>query len=72
MLVHHGKGLESTLQPRGLVDYTAWIDGNYQNYLYKFITPNMSLKNLVDVYKVERDVTIVIVGHFLENYLYYL
>ncbi len=72
LIVHHGKGLESTLQPRGLVDYTAWIDGNYQNYLYKFLTPEKTLENLVDEYKVERDITIVVVGHFLENYLYYL
>jgi GR25 family glycosyltransferase involved in LPS biosynthesis len=72
MVVHHGKSLESTLQPRGLVDYTAWIDGNYQNYLYRFQTPEKDLSTLVNEFQVEREVTIVIVGHFLDNYLYYL
>jgi len=72
MVVHHGKGLESTLQPRGLVDYTLWIEGNYENYLYKFLKNDMTMSELINEYQVEREVTIVIVGHFVENYLYYL
>lgn len=72
LVVHHGKGLESTLQPRGLVDYTAWIEGNYENYLYKFLNEEKKMSDLINDYQVEREVTIVIVGHFLDNYLYYL
>lgn len=69
ILVHHGINLESTLQPRGLVNYDAMIDGNYYNYLYRFVdNPDSVYKN----YQVEREITVVITGHFVDNFMYYL
>lgn len=69
ILVHHGINLESTLQPRNLVNYDTWIEGNFYNYLYKFVDqPN----NIIDKYFIEREITIVITGHFVENFLFYL
>jgi GR25 family glycosyltransferase involved in LPS biosynthesis len=67
-LISHATGFESTLLPSGKVNYDAWIEGNYENFLYRFIK-NL---NFVENYSVERNVTIVIVGHFVDNFLYYL
>lgn len=62
MLIGHAVGIESTLQPRGPVDYTVWINGNYDKFFYE---------NPRD-HRIEQNLTIVIAGHFVENYLYYL
>lgn len=67
-LISHGVGFESTMRPSGLVNYDAWIEGNYQYYLYK----DIKSKEFVDEFRVERQVTIVVVGHFVENFLFYL
>jgi hypothetical protein len=69
LIVHHGINLVSTLQPMGLVNYDRMIEGNYQNYLYNFINEDFSI---YDTYKLERELTIVITGHFVENFLFYL
>jgi hypothetical protein len=34
LLINHGIGFESTLQPRGPVNYDVWIQGNYHNFIY--------------------------------------
>lgn len=34
MLVHHSVGFISTLDPRGPVNYTVWIEGNWDKHLY--------------------------------------
>lgn len=70
-IIHHGTSYQSTLQPRGLVNYTAWIDGNWEGYLYRFLQ-GRTMKELVDDYELEREITIVVVGHFVENFLFYL
>lgn len=69
LIIHHGSGLESTLQPRGPVNYDTMIEGNYDNYIYK---DNTNLENLYENYLIENEVTIVITGHFVENFLFYL
>jgi hypothetical protein len=67
-LISHGVGFESTLQPAGKVNYDAWIDGNYQQYLYQYINEY----NFADKFNFERETTIVITGHFVENFMFYL
>jgi GR25 family glycosyltransferase involved in LPS biosynthesis len=67
LCVNHAVGFESTLQPRGPVDYTVWIMGNYHKFLYD----NYSDGNF-NIFKIEKELTIVITGHFVENFLFYL
>jgi hypothetical protein len=66
LIINHGIGFESVLQPRGPVNYTGWIQGNYCKFLYENYKEDFNEK------KIEKDVTIVITGHFVKNYLYYL
>ena len=35
LLINHGVGFESTLQPNGPVNYNVWIRGNYHNFIYQ-------------------------------------
>ena len=67
-LISHAVGFESTLLPSGKVNYDTWIEGNYENYLYK------DLKNFefVNDFRFERETTIVIAGHFVENFMFHL
>jgi len=65
--IHHAKGFESTLNPQGPVNYDNMIEGSYYKYLKDFIKPNY-----LDQYEVERKLTIVVTGHFVDNFLYYL
>lgn len=67
MTIGHSIGFESTLQPRGPVNYDAWICGNYDKFLYG----NYINKKFMDDC-VERDTTIVIVGHYCDNYIFHL
>jgi hypothetical protein len=69
LLINHGINLESTLQPRGPVNYDQMIEGNYYNFIYNFMKKD---KSLYDIYEVERELTIVITGHFVDNFLFYL
>jgi len=69
LVIHHGVDLISTLQPREPVNYDAMIEGNYYNYIYNF-TDNQ--ENMYNLYEIERNLTIVIKGNFIENYLHYL
>ena len=66
LTINHAIGFESTLQPRGPVNYDAWIQGNYHKFLYDFYKNDFTKK------RVEKEVTIVIAGHFVKNYLFYL
>lgn len=66
LLINHGIGFVSTLQPRGPVNYDAWIKGSYHKYLFDNYKTNFSKKVL------EKEITVVIAGHFVEDYLYYL
>jgi hypothetical protein len=67
MTINHGINLISTLQPAGLVNYDAWIKGSYHKFLYDIY----DLENKKN-YNLENDLTIVITGHFTENFLFYL
>lgn len=65
--IHHAKGFESTLNPQGPVNYDNMIDGSYCKFLESYIK-----EDYLDQYKVERELTVVIAGHFVENFLFYL
>lgn len=67
-LISHGVGFESTLLPSGNVNYTAWIEGNYEQYLYK----DIKNQNFKDDFRFEKETTVVIAGHFVENFMFYL
>ena len=67
-LISHAIDFESTLMPSGKVNYDAWIEGNYENYLYRFVDGLDFVKD----YSVEQNVTIIITGHFVDNFLFYL
>ena len=71
LIVHHGVGLVSTLQPSGPVNYTTWIDDNYYQFLY-IRKENKTMNDLVVGDKFISDTTIVIPGYFCENFLFYL
>jgi GR25 family glycosyltransferase involved in LPS biosynthesis len=71
LIIHHGVGLVSTLQPNGPVNYTTWIDDNYFQFLYKRLN-NKSVEELISEEKFISDTTIVIPGYFCENFLFYL
>lgn len=71
LIVHHGIGLISTLQPNGPVNYTTWIDDNYYQFLYNR-KENISMEELVSKDEFISDTTIVIPGYFCDNFLFYL
>jgi GR25 family glycosyltransferase involved in LPS biosynthesis len=67
-LVSHAIGFESTMMPSGKVNYDAWIEGNYEQYLYK----DIKKEDFMDDFRFERETTIVVAGHFVDNFLFYL
>lgn len=67
LIVNHAIGFESTLQPRGPVNYDRWIKGNYDKFLYS----NYSNGDFTE-FKVEKELTVVVAGHFVENHRFYL
>jgi GR25 family glycosyltransferase involved in LPS biosynthesis len=67
LIVNHAVGFESTLQPRGPVNYNGWIQGNYHKFLYDNY-PNGDFTK----FKVEKELTVVVAGHFVENHRFYL
>ena len=72
MMISHAIGYESTLQPRGPVNYTQWIQGNYGVHLYsKYSTLDKSKVN-IKVNNIENEITLLIVGHFVPDFLTYL
>lgn len=72
MMVSHAIGYVSTLQPRGPVNYSQWIQGNYEMNLFskysKFENGEIKFK----LNNIENDVTILIVGHFVPEFMKYL
>ncbi len=66
-LINHSVGFVSTLQPRGPVNYSEWIKGNYHKFLYDHYKNGNFTENVL-----EKNLTIVIAGHFVNNYQYYL
>ena len=67
LIVNHAVGFESTLQPRGPVNYNRWIRGNYHKFLYDNY-PNGDFTE----FRVEKELTVVVAGHFVENHRFYL
>ena len=65
--IGHAVGFVSTLQPRGPVNYTDWIKGNYHKFLFDNYPDNNFTSN-----KIENKLTIFIPGFFCENYMTYL
>lgn len=80
MLIGHRNGIVSTLQPHiGETNYSGWIEGNWHKNLYEKIYQYNSIQNIKDIqnvlisdFKLEKKLTIVITGHCVENWLYYL
>lgn len=69
LLINHAVGFESLLNPQGPVNYNSWIDGNYEYFLYKDIK---GIENYVDDFNIERKMSVVIAGHFVDDTLFYL
>lgn len=67
-LISHGVGFESTMRPSGKVNYDTWIEGNYSYYLFK----DIKSKNFINDFRFERETTVVIVGHFVNDFMFYL
>jgi hypothetical protein len=64
LTINHAVGFISTLQPRGPVNYTDWIKGNYHKFLFDNYPSNDYIGN-----KIEKDLTICISGIFSDNYI---
>jgi GR25 family glycosyltransferase involved in LPS biosynthesis len=71
IIVHHAKGFVSTLQPKGPVDYTVWINDNYHQFLYGFIL-GKKVDDFINDYKFELNTTVIISGYYCEDHLFYL
>lgn len=67
LVIDHADGFQSTLQPRGPVYYTGWIRGNYHKFLYD----NYS-NNDFEGFRIEKEITVFITGHFCDNFMTYL
>lgn len=79
MIINHKDGFLSDMAPHvGRTFYSGWIDGSWYGNLYETYnlinsedTKNMQnkiMKNSI----VERKLTIIIAGHFCDNFLFYL
>lgn len=76
MIIGHRNGIPSTLQPNiGDTHYSTWISGNWDKHLYSSCnlkdkdSMTHSLQNNFDI---EKNLTIVITGHCVSNWLLYL
>lgn len=67
LTIDHSIGFVSTLQPRGPVNYSGWIRGNYHKFLY-----DNYINTKFDEFRIEKEITVFVAGHFCENYLMYL
>jgi hypothetical protein len=79
MVIHHKDGFLSDMAPHvGRTFYSGWIDGSWYGNLYEPYNlvnsdniEDLSNKLLLNS-SIERKLTIVIAGHFCENFLFYL
>jgi GR25 family glycosyltransferase involved in LPS biosynthesis len=79
MIIKHKDGFQSDIAPHvGKTFYSGWIEGSWLGNLYEPYHL-YSANNLTDMENkimsnslVERKLTIVIAGHFCENFLFYL
>jgi hypothetical protein len=80
MLIGHRDGIVSTLQPHvGETSYSTWIEGNWDKHLYETINQNNNINTIGDIsssllsdFELEKKLTVVIVGHCVDNWLFYL
>lgn len=80
MIIGHRNGITSTLQPHvGETYYSGWIEGNWHKHLYELIYKNQTVNNIKDInkflsfnFELEKKLSIVITGHNVDNWLYYL
>jgi len=67
LLIHHAKGLVSTLQPGlGPVDYTTLIEGYYGRFMLDSIKPG---EDYVEKYYVERELSLMIFDRMYVNFV---
>lgn len=77
-IVSHRDGICSTLQPHiGTTQYSTWINGNWSKYLYSNIPKQLNnyehlMEYLNQNYLVEKNITVLITGHSVKNWLLYL
>ena len=64
LTIGHAVGFVSTLQPRGPVNYSDWIKGNYHKFLFDNYPDNNYITN-----KIEKNLTVFIQGDFNDEYL---
>lgn len=62
MSIGHAVGYVSTLQPKGKVNYTDWINGNYHKFLYD----NIHNKEL---HEIQKNITIIVNCNFTYNHI---
>lgn len=80
MLIGHRNGITSTLQPHiGETYYSGWIEGNWHKHLYERIYSNNVINTIEDIqnalfsnFQLEKKLTVVITGHCVDNWLFYL
>jgi hypothetical protein len=76
MIVGHRNGIPSTLQPSiGDTHYSSWIEGNWHKHLYSSCNirdRDSLLTSLDNNFEIEKKLTIVITGHSVSNWLFYL
>lgn len=79
-IIGHRNGISSTLQPHvGETYYSGWIDGNWHKHVYSRLQNYPNIQNIHDIqqeleskFLVEKKLTVVITGHCVENWLFYL
>jgi len=80
MLIGHRNGITSTLQPHvGETYYSGWIEGNWHKHLYEKIYKKNTINTIDDIshsflseFELEKKLTVVIAGHCVDNWLFYL
>lgn len=80
MLMGHRNGITSTLQPHvGETYYSGWIEGNWHKHLYEKIYQKNTINSIDDInnailsdFELEKKITVVIAGHCVNNWLFYL
>ncbi len=79
MLIGHRNGIESTLQPNiGITNYSTWIEGNWHKHLYAKLNDYASMSSdiietqLESRFQISKKLTVVIAGHCVNNWLFYL
>ena len=73
-ICNHRDGIESTLQPHvGVTSYSTWINGNWDKYFFDHIkTEKQLIDSISNKYLIPQKLTILITGHSVENWLFYL